>query len=168
MRSGVGSSARATPGRPGRGGVWPPAGPSGFWPRDGGSEELAGVFAGRSSFLRRASSSAIRASAASSCPTRGNSDRISASFSATVSLLRSMGGVTPKLNRVARDGVNHHLVHCPPRRRRSGATQVSNYYSDAHKRKNFIINHRIASSFHDQVNSCCYEQARYYTLYIHM
>ena len=76
-----------------RGGL-APAGRSGFCPFDGGSEELSGVLPGRSNLASRASSSAIRASAASNCPTSGNSDRMSASFSATVSLLRSISGAT--------------------------------------------------------------------------
>jgi len=40
----------------------------------------------------------MRASAACSCPTSGSSDRISASFSAWLSWLRSMSSVTPVLN----------------------------------------------------------------------
>ena len=40
----------------------------------------------------------MRASAACSCPTSGSSDRISASFSAWLSWLRSISSVTPVLN----------------------------------------------------------------------
>jgi hypothetical protein len=84
-----------------------PAGRSGFWPRDGGSDELSEFFGGRSNAANRFSSLAIRARAASSCPTNGNSERISASFSAWLNVLRSVSGVTPMLNQVARDRVNH-------------------------------------------------------------
>ena len=52
MRSGFGSSARPTPGRLLRGGL-SPAGRSDFWPFDGGSEELSGVFGGRSNAASR-------------------------------------------------------------------------------------------------------------------
>src|SRR5579863_1454333 len=130
MRSGLGSSARPTPGRLLRGG-FSPAGRSGFWPLAGGSDELSGVFCGRSNAANRFSSSAMRARAAFSCPTNGNSERISVSFSAWLSVLRSVSGVTPMLNRVARDRVNHHSQ--PAKRERHpalsgrGVTQVSNY-----------------------------------------
>ena len=142
MRSGLGASRRATPGRPLRGGLALSAGPSDFGPVDGGSAELSGVLAGRSSRASRAcnsalravnsvlpaSNTAIRASAVSSCPTSGNSDRISAPFSATLSLDRSTACVTGAAKQVARDRVKCHLAHqtrgC---RDRSGATQVSNY-----------------------------------------
>jgi transposase len=40
------------------------------------------------------------------CAAGGQGGRISASFSATVSLARSISGVTPTLNRVARDRLN--------------------------------------------------------------
>ena len=79
------------------------------------------------------SSSAMRASAASNCPTSGSSDRMRASFSATVSLLRSISGVTRSLNRAARDRVNHHstvrqssVQSAPPD---IGPTKVSNYHN---------------------------------------
>ena len=72
---------RRLPGRLLRGRL-SPAGRSGFWPLAGGSEELSGVFGGRSNAANRFSSSAMRARAASSCPNNGNSERISASFSA--------------------------------------------------------------------------------------
>ncbi len=68
-----------------------------------------GSFGGRSNAASRFSSSAIRTSAAN-CPTSGSSARIRSSFSATVSLLRSISGVTGSLNRGARDRVNHHLT----------------------------------------------------------
>ena len=97
-------------------------------PFDGGSEELSGVLAGRSNLASRFSSSAMRASAACNCPTSGSSDRMSPSFSATVSLLRSISGGTQSLNRVARDRVNHFRDHQRRRQTRtSGATRVSNY-----------------------------------------
>ena len=80
-----------------------------IWPFDGGTDELSGVLVGRSSLASRFSSSAMRAWAASNCPTSGSSDRMRASFSATVSLLRSISGVTRSLNRVARGHVNHHF-----------------------------------------------------------
>src|ERR1700712_5459503 len=117
MRSGLGSSVRPTPGWLLRGGLLPSDGWSRFCPFDGGSGELSGVLGGFSSSASRASSSAIRASAATNRPINGNSERISASFSATVSLLRSISGATPMLNRVARDRVNHlrdHLSADPP------------------------------------------------------
>ena len=121
MRSGFGSSARPTPGRLLRGGL-SPAGRSDFWPVDGGSEELSGVFGGRSNTASRFSNSAMRASAASNCPTNGSSDRMRSSFSAWLSLLRSIPCVTQSLNRVARDRVNHDLaVRQPPTPRRPGA-----------------------------------------------
>ncbi len=128
MRSGFGSSARPKPGRFLRGRLRASAVPSDFCPFDGGSDELSGVLAGRSGFASRASSSAIRASAASNWPTSGSSERIRASFSATVSLLRSISGVTPTLNRIARDRVNH-FVGQHPRHDHPGAaaTRVSNY-----------------------------------------
>jgi len=106
-RSGFGSSARPKPGRLWRGGL-SLVGRLRFCSLDGGSEELSGVFGGRSNAANRFSSSAIRTSAASNCPTSGSSDRMRASFSATVSLLRSISGVTRSLNRVARDHVNYH------------------------------------------------------------
>ena len=108
MRSGLGSSARPKPGRLLRG--WLACRPAvglDFCPFEGGSDELSGVLGGFSSSASRASSSAIRASAACNWPTNGISDRISASFSATLSLLRSISVVTPALNRVARQLVNH-------------------------------------------------------------
>src|SRR5690348_8072034 len=71
------------------------------------------VLGGFSSRASRASSSAIRASAASNRLTNGSKETISASFSATVSLLRSISGVTPMLNQVARDPVNHLRHHLP-------------------------------------------------------
>ena len=82
-----------------------------FWPSDGGSEELSGVFGGRSNTASRCSNSVIRASAASNCPTSGSSDRMRSSFSAWLSLLRSIPCVTQSLNRVARHRVNHHRDH---------------------------------------------------------
>ena len=81
-----------------------------FCPFDGGSEELSGVLAGRSNRARRFSSSPIRASAASN---RSTSDRMSSSFSAWLSLLRSISCVTHSLNRAARDRVNHHCAAAP-------------------------------------------------------
>jgi hypothetical protein len=96
-RSGFGCSVRPNPGRPLRGG-FSPMGRSGFCPFDGGSEELSGVLAGRSNLARRFSSSPIRASAASN---RSTSDRMSSSFPAWLSVLRSC--VTQSLNRAARD-----------------------------------------------------------------
>ena len=100
----------------------------GFSPFDGGSEELSVVLAGRSNLASRFSSSAMRASAACNCPTSGSSDRMSPSFSATVSLLRSISGGTQSLNQVARDRVNHFRDHQRRRQTRtSGATRVSNY-----------------------------------------
>ena len=130
VRSGLGSSARPMPGRLRRGSL-SPAGRSGFSPFAGGSEELSGVFGGRSNAANRFSSSAMRARAASSCPTTGNSERISASFSAWLSVLRSVSSVTPMLNRVARDRVNHHSQHAKPEPtppfQPVAVTQVSNY-----------------------------------------
>ena len=121
-RSGSGCSVRPTPGRLLRGSLGP-AGRSGFCPFDGGSEELSGVLRGRSRAASRASrsalrasSSAIRANAACNCPTKGSSDRMRASFSATVSLLRSISGGTQSLNRVARDHVNHLFARAQPQR----------------------------------------------------
>ncbi len=63
-RSGLGSSARPKPGRLLRGGFPPVGGALAFWPLDGGSDELSGVFGGFSSSAIRASNTAIRASAA--------------------------------------------------------------------------------------------------------
>jgi hypothetical protein len=93
----------------------PPCGRSGCSPRDGGSEEFAAVFAGASSAASRPASSAIRACAAANWPTSGNSERISASCSKIVSVLRSNSGVTPTLNRTARDRVNPFRNHPPGR-----------------------------------------------------
>ena len=92
-----------------RGGFFP-MGRSGFCPFDGGSEELSGVLAGRSNLARRFSSSPIRASAASNWST---SDRMSSSFPAWLSVLRSISCVTQSLNRAARDRVNHHWAAAP-------------------------------------------------------
>ena len=58
-----------------------------------------------------ASSSAFRTSARYSRPTTGNSDRISASLSATFSLARSAARVTYPANRSPRDRVNPILTH---------------------------------------------------------
>lgn len=69
---------------------------SGFWPLDG-SEELFGVMSGRSSSANRTSSAAMRTSATSNCPTTGSKERISASFSAWLSLLRSVSDIMPTL-----------------------------------------------------------------------
>ena len=76
----------------------------GFCPFDGGRLELSGVFGGSASL---ASNSAMRRSAASS---RCHSARISASFSAWLSWLRSGSAGTHSLNRRRRDRVNHHLA----------------------------------------------------------
>src|SRR4051812_5022900 len=118
------------PGRLLRGGL-SPAGRSGFWPFDGGSEELSGFFGGRWNTASRFSRSAIRAKAASNRPTSGSSERMRSSFSAWLSVPRSIPCVTQSLNRVARDRVNHHFVarrkplHGAAARRRP--PQVSNY-----------------------------------------
>src|ERR1700691_4009007 len=87
-------------------------GRSGFCPFDGGREELSGVLTGRSNAASRFSSSPMRARAASNCPT---SDRMSSSFSAWLSALRSIFGVTQSLNRAHRDRVNHHSAATPQR-----------------------------------------------------
>src|SRR6476620_1969750 len=101
-----------------RGGL-SPVGRADFCPVEGGSDELSGVLGGRSNAASRFSSSAMRASAASNCPTNGSSDRISSSFAAAVNLLRSTSGVTGSLNRVARDHVNHdRAARQPPTSRR--------------------------------------------------
>ena len=96
----------------------------GFLALGGGSEELSGVLGGLSS---RASNSAIRASAAFNWPTSGSRDRISASLSATASLARSISGVTPMLNRVARDRVNQFSGQVDGGPKPAATTQVSNY-----------------------------------------
>ncbi len=62
-------------------------------------------------------------------PAKGSSERISASFSAWVSLLRSISGATPMLNRVARDRVNHRRDHRATHAADGkAATGVSNYF----------------------------------------
>lgn len=66
MRSGLGSSVRPKPGRLLRGGLLASDGTLGFWPFDGGTDELSGVLGGFSSRASRASGCAIRFSAASS------------------------------------------------------------------------------------------------------
>jgi hypothetical protein len=76
----------------------------GFCPFDSGRLELSGVFGGSPSL---ASSSAIRRSAVSS---RWNSARISASFSASLSWLRSGRWGTPSLNRGDLDRVNDQFA----------------------------------------------------------
>jgi len=127
MRSGLGSSVRPKPGRLFRGSLWPSDGWSLFCPFDGDSEELSGVLGGFSSSASRASSSAIRARAACNWPTSGSSERISASFSAMVSLLRSISGGTPMLKRAAHDRVNHvrdQPSADPTRRRRYPGEQL--------------------------------------------
>ncbi len=103
-RSGSGCNRRPTPGRPWRGGRSAGAARFSFWPCEGGLDELSGVFGGRLNSSSRASSAAMRASCAAivccadaSC---ANSARISASFSAGLSLLRSGRGVTPRLESI--------------------------------------------------------------------
>ena len=90
----VGSSAQPKPGRLLRGGFSSLARSLGFCPLDGGGDDLSGVLGGFSGRVSRASNSAIRASAASNGPTSGSRERISASFSATVSLARSISGAS--------------------------------------------------------------------------
>ena len=93
VRSGFGCSPRPAPGRLLRGERGLSSGWSCFCPWDGGLEELSGVFGGRVSSSRRASSAAIFSRAAASS---ANSARSSASFSSWLRRVRS-GGVTRPL-----------------------------------------------------------------------
>src|SRR6185437_15824682 len=83
----------------------------GFCPFEGGTLELSGVLSGRVRSSIRARNSAINLCASSS---RTISVRISASFSACDSLLRSGGLLTPTLNRAARYRVNPILADHSP------------------------------------------------------